>query len=144
MLKRARVQAKAAAWSHARGSTDGHLPEEAWNTTDAGQKFRKFLLTKHCSGEYPACDLVRIAKLHTESGGTGLEDFCHGDERHASERVNLILGRTFKLPHLYYASVPGYDKHASRRIMMDVPMKLASETIAEVHSTPAPAAVLEA
>ena len=102
----------------------------------AGEALRKLLVGKYAAGEMPAADLCRIAYYHTESGGHGLSDLSFPPsqaDHHGSRHVQKMLQRELSKPDLFYVDVPLQDKHAGKRVVHSIPVRLPSETFASIY-----------
>ena len=137
-LKRARVEEAASSWGSSKSliniSGNTFVPQEcAAAVRDAGSKLRKLLIEKFCAGEMPAVELANISYLHTESGGTGLEDLAlqpgKSSASNAARHVALVLNKDMYKPDLYYVETPMYNKKLCRRVLEKIPIQLPYEAI---------------
>ena len=69
---------------------DRAVPEDTEAISQAGKKYRAFLLEKYSSGSLTAADTCILAHLHGEAGGVGAEDLgLHPSQasKHASNHL---------------------------------------------------------
>ena len=117
----------------ARISPYGALMHSAADIEDrkrAGVELRKMLVGMHVGKQMNAVDLAVLAHWHTLSGGCGLEDLAMrpGNDHlgNYAAHIALVLGKQLGDAQLYYADAPMFDRKASARTKVPVPIRLPS------------------
>ena len=141
MSKRARLAAEYEASQNivpvAPSRSTSVFPELQQTVQDYGLQLRHHLFKMHCLGgdKMPSSELVRIADLHTKSGGVGLEDLAMeaGTERNANRKVEKAIAKTWQHPQLTYTDVPLHDTQSNIRIQTTTGMRMPSTSLLTDH-----------
>ena len=104
--------------------------ETAEERIEAGQQYRKDLLTRFASAKMHAVDVCATAYLHTRSGGLGAADLAlpPGQDGNAMRTIRHALG--VETRRRAYINVPQWNSEKARREIRPLEVRFPHEAIA--------------